>query len=156
MTRRIERVSRGEAGPISQLHRACFPEDPWDSEAIEQIMRMPGFFGRVGWANNDPVGFALALVLGEEAEFVSLGVLEDRRRCGMGSALLEAMCDEARLRRADQVVLEVALDNQAARALYVGHGFTVVGHRPNYYRRAERLVDALILRLGLPTAPTAI
>jgi len=152
MTRRIERVSRGEAGPISQLHRACFPEDPWDSEAIEQIMRMPGFFGRIGWANNDPVGFALALVLGEEAEFVSLGVLEDHRRRGMGSALLEAMCGEARLRRADQVVLEVALDNQAARALYVGHGFTIVGHRPNYYRRAERLVDALILRLRLPTA----
>jgi ribosomal-protein-alanine N-acetyltransferase len=134
------------------LHRACFPEDPWDVGAIEQTMAIPGFFGRVGWAKTAPVGFALALALGEEAEIVSLGVLPSHRRCGIGSAILDAVCGEARLRGAERVVLEMATDNEAARALYAGRGFTVVGHRRNYYRRAEGLVDALILRVQMPTA----
>ena len=152
MTPRVEPLPRGAVGPISLLHGACFPDDPWDAGAIEQIMGIPGFFGRVGWAKTAPVGFALALALGEEAEIVSLGVLPEHRRSGIGSALLDAICGEARLRSAERVVLEMASDNEAASALYVGRGFTVVGLRRNYYRRTERLVDALILQVQLPTA----
>src|SRR5262249_49706177 len=138
--------------PISLLHRECFPQDPWDAEAIEQIMSMPGFFGRIGWAGDAPVGFALALALGEEAEIVSLGVVRDHRRCGVGLTILDAICREARLRGADRVVLEVAADNAAARALYTRRGFIVVGCRRNYYPRAEGWADALILRVRLPAA----
>ena len=152
MTSRIEPLLRGASRAISLLHRACFPEDPWDVGAIEQIMAIPGFFGRVGWVKTASVGFSLALALGEEAEIVSLGVLPDHRRCGIGSAILDAVCGEARLLGAERVVLEMATDNEAARALYAGRGFTVVGRRRNYYRRAERLVDALILRVQMPTA----
>ena len=155
MILRIEPLLHGAAGPISRLHQMCFPEDPWDARAIEQIMGIPGFFGQVGWAKTAPVGFALTLALGDEAEIVSLGVLPDQRRCGIGSAVLDSLCGEARLRGAERVVLEMASDNEAARALYVGRGFTVVGRRRNYYRRAERLVDALILQAQLPTAPLA-
>jgi ribosomal-protein-alanine N-acetyltransferase len=155
MTSRIEPLPRSAVGPISLLHRACFPEDPWDAEAIGQIMCIPGFFGLIGWAKTDPVGFALALSLGEEAEIVSLGVLPEHRRCRIGSSVLDAVCGEARLRGAERVVLEVARDNGAARALYAGRGFTVVGRRRNYYRRAEGLVDALRLQVQLPTAPLA-
>jgi ribosomal-protein-alanine N-acetyltransferase len=155
MTSRIEPLPHDAAVPISLLHQLCFLEDPWDAEAIEQIMGIPGFFGRVGWAKTAPVGFALALALGEEAEIVSLGILPDHRRCGIGSAILDAVCREARLRGAKSVVLEMASDNEAARALYAGRGFKVVGRRRNYYRRAERLVDALILRVQLPTASPA-
>ncbi len=151
MTRRFEPMSGAAAGPISVLHRACFPEDPWDLRAIEQIMAMPGFFGRIGWEEDMPVGFTLALDLGKESEIVSLGVVRDHRRAGIGSALLDSTCCEARLRGAERVVLEVAVDNHAAAALYAAKGFTVVGRRPDYYRQAGRLVDALILRLALAT-----
>lgn len=152
MTSRIEPLPRGAVGPISLLHRACFPDDPWDAGAIEQIMHIPGFFGQVGWAKAAPAGFALALALGEEAEIVSLGVLPEHRRRGIGSALLDAICGEARSRGAARVVLEMASDNEAASELYARRGFRVVGLRRNYYRRTERLVDALILQVQLPTA----
>ena len=152
MTSRIEPLPRGAVGPISLLHRACFPDDPWDAGAIEQIMGIPGFFGRVGWAKTAPVGFALALALGEEAEIVSLGVLPEHRRRGIGSALLDAICGEARSRGTARVVLEMASDNEAASELYARRGFRVVGLRRNYDRRTERLVDALILEVQLPTA----
>jgi [ribosomal protein S18]-alanine N-acetyltransferase len=155
MTRRIEPIWPAAAGPIAVLHRACFPEDPWGVGVIEQVMRIPGFFGRIGWMNNDPAGFALALDLGGECEILSLGVLADQRRAGIGSGLLDSICREAARRGGEWVVLEAAADNDAARALYAGRGFTVVGRRCNYYRQAGRLVDALILRLGLPANPLA-
>jgi ribosomal-protein-alanine N-acetyltransferase len=47
-------------------------------------------------------------------------------------------------------VLEVAVDNHAARDLYLGASFSAVGRRPRYYRRPDGRVDALILRLALP------
>jgi [ribosomal protein S18]-alanine N-acetyltransferase len=151
MTCRVEPVSHGAAEPVSMLHRACFPDDPWDMRAIQQIMGIPGFFGRVAWQEEAPVGFALALDLGGESEIVSLGVVCDRRRAGIGLTLLRSVCREARLRNAEGVVLEVAVDNHAARVLYAAAAFTAVGHRPNYYRRAGRFVDGLILRRALAT-----
>jgi [ribosomal protein S18]-alanine N-acetyltransferase len=151
MTRHIEWVSRVAAGPLSLLHRVCFPEDPWDIPAIASIMGIPGFFGQIAWENEAPAGFALALDLGNECEIVSLGVTPDQRRAGIGMALLESVCIAARRRRAESVALEVAADNAAARALYARKGFIVVGRRRNYYCQRGRLVDALILRRAVVT-----
>jgi ribosomal-protein-alanine N-acetyltransferase len=153
MSRRVEAVSGAAARAIALLHGACFPEDPWDEAAIAQIMRMPGFFGRVGWEKDVPVGFALALDLGKEAEILSLGVVPEVRRNGMGSTLLRALFYEAGRRASCSVVLDVAMNNTAARALYAASGFTVVGYRRNYYGRAGRSMDGLILRRPLATAP---
>ncbi|MBV8091583.1 MAG: GNAT family N-acetyltransferase [Alphaproteobacteria bacterium] len=149
MTTSMVPVSVVTAGVLSALHRTIFHEDPWDTPAIAGIMRIAGFFGRIASENEQPIGFVMALDLGEESEIVSLGVLPERRRAGCGSALLAAICREAKLRGSRSLVLEVAIDNIAARAFYDSRGFTPVSLRLNYYRRAERLVDALILRLAL-------
>ncbi|HEY1260846.1 MAG TPA: GNAT family N-acetyltransferase [Stellaceae bacterium] len=137
------------ATPLSMLHRACFPEDPWDIRAMTDILRLPGCFGAVAWSIAEPVGFALALALGEESEILALGVVPARRRAGIGAALLEAICDAARRCDARSVVLEVAADNTGARALYAGRGFVPIGRRPDYYRRGQLPIDALVLRLDL-------
>lgn len=153
MTLCVEAVSCAAAGPVAMLHRACFPEDPWDVDAVSEIMRVPGFIGSVGWKKDLPVGFLLALHLGNEAEILSLGVVPDHRRTGVGSALLDALSFEAARRAAESLVLEVAVDNVAGRALYAASGFSVVGCRRNYYCRAGRSIDGLILRRALATAP---
>jgi ribosomal-protein-alanine N-acetyltransferase len=136
-------------GSLAALHRQCFPEDPWDAAALTQIFGMPGFFGWIARVDEDPVGFALALDLRRECEILSLGVVPDRRRTGAGLGLLKAVCGEARRRRAERVVLEVAEDNAAARALYAAGGFVPMGRRPRYYQRRDRSVDALVLGLAL-------
>jgi [ribosomal protein S18]-alanine N-acetyltransferase len=146
---RLEPVSLGMAGALAVLHGACFPEDPWDCRAITQIVGMTGFFGRFAWQDSEPAGFALALDLRGECEVVSLAVLAERRRSGVASSLLCALCREARLRGALYIFLEVAADNFAAHTLYAARGFVAVGRRGNYYRRGERLVDALVLRRAL-------
>ena len=150
MIRRLEAVS-GEAvgalaAPLSMLHRTCFPEEPWEPQAMEQIMAMAGFFGFMVWEDDEPVGFALALDLGGECEILALGVVPGRRRAGTGSALLAAMYEEALLRGGHSVFLEVAADNAGARALYATGGFVQISRRRNYYRRPGGPIDALVLR----------
>jgi ribosomal-protein-alanine N-acetyltransferase len=152
VNRRFEPLSKAMAVPVSMLHRACFPEDRWNSVAIAEMMNIAGFFGRIAWANELPAGFVLALDLRTECEILSLGVLPERRREGIGSALLDSVCFEGRVRGAECVVLEVAVDNSAALALYTGRRFIPVGHRRNYYRQESRRADALVLRCALTDA----
>ena len=149
MNLRLQPLSKVLADPLSMLHCACFPEDPWNSSAIAEIMNLTGFFGRIAWLDDMLAGFILALDLRKECEILSLGVLPERRREGIGSTLLDSVCSEGRVRGAECIVLEVAVDNSAALALYTGRGFMPVGHRRNYYQQASRRVDALILQLAL-------
>ena len=146
MTCAIAPLPAGAAEPLAELHAACFPEDPWDAPALGRILALSGGFGFVAWQTDEPIGFALARDLGGEYEILSLGVLPDFRRGGIGRALLRAVIDEAVRHRVPSIVLEVAADNAPARRLYGNSGFVAVGHRPRYYRRSGETIDALILR----------
>jgi ribosomal-protein-alanine N-acetyltransferase len=146
VSRRLDPVSEAIVCVLSTLHQACFPEDPWGSQAIAEIMSIAGCFGRIAWADEMPAGFALALDLRNECEILALGVVSERRREGLGSALLDSLCAEARVRGAECIFLEVAVENSEALALYITQGFIPVGHRRDYYRQASRCIDALVLR----------
>lgn len=144
------------AGPLSQLHGACFPDDPWPQQAMSEIIVMPGVFGRIAYASEGTgtasvSGLALAHCLGPECDLLTLGVVPARRRTGIGRTLLAAIIGEAREHGAHTLFLEVAEDNRAARALYAACGFVQIGRRSNYYRRRSGLSDALVLRLLLAT-----
>jgi ribosomal-protein-alanine N-acetyltransferase len=146
----------GAAAPLSHLHRLCFPDDPWDRTACDQILAMPGCFGIIARHGESPIGFVLALDLRGECEVLSLGVIPERRRRGAGAALITALIEAARRRGAHALVLEVAEDNIAAAALYAACGFVAIGRRPHYYRRPGHFVDALVLRLRLDSPADSI
>ena len=131
------------------LHLACFPEDPWNPQAIAEIMNIAGFFGQIAWVDEMPAGFALALDLRKECEILALGVLPGWRREGIGAALLDTVCSEGSERGADCIVLEVAVDNSAALSLYTGRGFVPIGHRRKYYRQTGRRGDGLVMQRSL-------
>jgi len=154
MSCNLQPVSRSAAALLSALHQACFPEDPWNVASTDEVMGIPGFFGYMAWQEETPVGFVLALYLGDECEILSLGVVPEKRRAGIGGMLLDSVC-AAGLRGAASVTLEVAEDNAAACALYAKRDFTVVGRRRHYYNRERNVIDALILRRVVVTAELA-
>jgi ribosomal-protein-alanine N-acetyltransferase len=146
MTRRIEPIPPGAAAPLAQLHRAAFPDDPWEAPAMGRVLALTGLFGWFAWEGDCPAGFILARDLGTECEILSLGVAPRWRRRGIGLALIGTALAETRRRSIPSLVLEVAVDNEPALALYEMVGFNRVGRRPRYYRRPDGRADALILR----------
>ena len=82
------------------------------------------------------------------------GVTPAARRKGVAQALLAAGLGAARGRGAAQAFLEVAVDNEAAIALYQRLGFHRAGKRLYYYDRgAAGRMDALVMRLDLASKP---
>ncbi len=93
-----------------------------------------------------PAGFALGRLAGPEAELLTLAVHPETRRQGVGSALVQAFEAEASARGADKALIEVSVENAAARALYRRLGYRKVGRRRAYYSGATAPpVDALVL-----------
>ena len=150
MSRRIEPIPEGAVEALAVLHRACFPDDPWDAGALARITALSGGFGWLAWEDDIPAGFILVRDLGNECEILSLGVAPRWRRRGVAQALLQTVVGEAAYRGLPSVVLEVAVDNDAANELYACAGFVAVGRRARYYRRPDGRVDAFILRHNLP------
>jgi ribosomal-protein-alanine N-acetyltransferase len=95
-------------------------------------------------ADHELLGTAGLLTIGETAQILTVGVLPGARRNGVGRLLVRALIAEARRRRATEVLLEVREDNHAARRLYAGEGFTVLGRRRGYYEQGR--VDAITMR----------
>ena len=89
-------------------------------------------------------GFVAARVNADEMHINNIGVREEARRLGLGSALLLAALRAGRLMGAETALLEVRAGNLPAQALYRSRGFETVGRRRNYYRDPPE--DALVMR----------
>ena len=88
-------------------------------------------------------GWAGVRVIADEAEILTVGVVPSARRHGIGRTLLLALLDAAAGRGAEQVFLEVRVDNEAAKSLYLSEGFFELGIRRGYYDSGR--VDALTM-----------
>lgn len=138
-----------QAEVAAELHAAAFvphQERPWSAGELGDLLSLPGAFGwlAVG-APESPFGFIVCRLAGETAELLTLAVLPAHQGQGVGRRLLGAGLAEAKRLGAAEMILEVAEDNRAARALYAALGFAEVGRRRGYYRRSEGTVDALVL-----------
>ena len=104
------------------------------------MLESPGVFALIAAG-----GFILCRVAADEAEVLTLAVLPEARRRGVGGALLTSALALALAWGVRTFFLEVAEDNPAALALYQGAGFGPIGRRPGYYRRASGSVAAIVL-----------
>ena len=82
-------------------------------------------------------GFAVARCAADEVEVLLVAVPQHARRCGAGTALVEAALADAAHAGAVSAHLEVRASNAAAIALYERLGFVAVGRRPRHYDATE-------------------
>ncbi len=127
---------------MAAIHAAAFAAArPWSMAEFADLLAQPGVF-----ACGNARAFALTRVAADEAELLTIATDPAHRRTGLARALMRDALSGAARRGAARLFLEVAADNTAARALYIGCGFRTCGRRPRYYARAVGpAVDALVM-----------
>jgi ribosomal-protein-alanine N-acetyltransferase len=148
---RIVTASSADAPLLARLHVQCFA-DGWNEAAFASLLQNDHSFALIAHADSGDTaaGFILIQSAADEAEILSLAVLQERRRHGLAGELVRAGGQAAHARNAQFIFLEVDVNNTAARALYNRLGFKEAGLRRGYYRSCDSLSDALILRAPLP------
>lgn len=141
-----------------RIDQRCFPPGiAYPRRELAAYLRHRGSFTIVAESSAGEPGGVAGFIVAEASRrgvghIITIDVLPDSRRCGLGSRLLAAA--EARLRQlpCHTVVLETAVDNASALAFYKRHQYSVVKIVPRYYSTG---VDAFVLEKQLPTPPAA-
>ena len=101
------------------------------------------------------VGFIALWHVADELHVLNLVTRADRRRMGIGGALMDTALAYARQKRAKQVLLEVRRSNAAAITLYRKVGFHATRLRARYYADDEDAVE-MALQLDPKTGEVVV
>jgi ribosomal-protein-alanine N-acetyltransferase len=146
----IHAVGRNHARALSELHKACFAKG-WGPLEFESFFEREGVFAAIVYhKNKTPVGFVLCWLIEDQCDLLSMGVLGDYRRDGVGLLLLDYALDNARHMGAQAMVLEVNANNGAAQTLYESQGFEKFSVRKGYYTNPDgSRADAIVMKKPL-------
>jgi ribosomal-protein-alanine N-acetyltransferase len=158
MTAKIDprHISLLLAGPdraeeIAALHVQLF-QPPWDAAAVRALLEHPAAAAYVALIGNpkQTIGFVMSQIAGDEAEILSIAVDPQLQRSGAGRTMMEGLIRALRRAEITRLFLEVAADNEAAKALYAKLGFKEIGRRKGYYERPGAVAqDAINLALEI-------
>lgn len=97
-------------------------------------------------ASGKHVGYCVSALEGSNAHLISIAVLREHRRRGVGSTLLQNLMARLEHRGVDELWLEVNTGNEGAITLYEKIGFARMMILENYYSDGS---PALRMRLSL-------
>lgn len=149
----LQRMRPAHIALVLEHEHALFGTESWSAGMYRDELADPWnrhylvAFEDDGHGEQHFVGWAGLMVIGDTAEILTIGTVPFAQRRGIARALMDALLVEARRRGAREVLLEVRVDNDSAKALYARYGFTQMGIRKGYYQPAN--VDAATLRLAL-------
>jgi tRNA threonylcarbamoyl adenosine modification protein YeaZ/ribosomal-protein-alanine acetyltransferase len=117
----IEKQVYGKAAWSSSQFKEEFAKAPKDAHYL------------AAEADGELIAYAGIFYVADVADVHTITVVEKYRRKGVGRELLKRLIDWARVKKADAIMLEMRLGNDAARPLYEQYGFVEISKRENYY-----------------------
>ncbi len=141
---------------VMHINRVCLPENYGDYFFMDLYNRFPETF-IVAEENGEIVGYVMCRIeLGlsnfgfsgfiKKGHIVSIAVMPEHRRRGIGGALVTKALEGMRLYNAKQAFLEVRISNMPAISLYKKLGFRVTRTIQGYYSDGE---DAYVMNREL-------
>jgi [ribosomal protein S18]-alanine N-acetyltransferase len=141
-----------------EIDQRCFaPGIAYSQRELSSYIGRRGSFTIVAEQAGGPdgtesvAGFIVAEASGKVGHIISIDVLPESRRSGLGSKLLLTAEDRLRSFACRTVVLETAVDNATALAFYKRQGYSVVKVYPRYYSNG---IDAFVLGKSLAETTT--
>lgn len=145
----IRPVETRDLAPIARLECQLF-QRPLTRKDLESLLARPagcGFLLEGG--GSEVASYILFMNAGATADVVSFGTDPQAQRGGLASRLLNAALQRLAESGVEDVLLEVAVDNEAALALYERAGFVETARRTDYYQRPHGVTDAIVMRRNL-------
>jgi len=150
----IRRCDLSDLIPVMEINLKTLPEHYSDYFYESLLAEMPEAFlvaenhGKIvgyimckteyGFSNFKKLGFV------KKGHVVSIAVLEEYRKKGLGSAIVEEAIKGVKERRCDELYLEVRCSNNDAVRLYEKLGFFIKQRLKAYYRDGE---DAFLMAI---------
>jgi len=122
---------------------------PWTYGIFSDCIKV-GYSCWVFSDEDEVIGYGLFSIAASEAHILNLGIKPARQGQGLGRRMLEHLLKEAQAEKAISAYLEVRVSNEIAFHLYQKMGFTVIGHRKDYYQAANGREDASVLEYVFP------
>ena len=162
MSFRIRPFQKTDFDILWRMDQICFdPQLAYSRPELAVYMRRPGAFTLVAESRTGEVslnhgeqakiiGFIVAEARRQAGHIITIDVLPEARRAGIGSSLLQAAEDRLRQAGAAIVELETPVDNAAAIQFYKRKEYFVEKTVPGYY---SNHLDALVMTKDLIAAP---
>ncbi len=147
----IRPFSLDDLKAILKIEHSSFPKSPYDRMTFIHLHALypQSFLVYTGTSAREDEEILGYIIFSPEGHIISLAVLPEYRRKGIGRALLRQAMETPHLRL---LRAEVRKSNLGAQAFYLRMGFRLMGVAPNYYGNE----DALIIQWKPPseTPPT--
>jgi len=155
---RIREFEKPDLDALWRIDQACFDAQlAYSRTELALYMRRPGSFtlvaededGEVAGDGKGPatiVGFIVAEIRRKSGHIITIDVLAEARRTGVGSALLQAAEEELMRAGAVAVALETPVNNAGAIRFYKQKGYFVEKTVAGYY---SNQMDALVMTKAL-------
>jgi ribosomal protein S18 acetylase RimI-like enzyme len=152
---RIREFDKADFDTLWRIDQACFdPKLAYSRPEMAFYMRRPGSFTLVAEAEGNPgsgiLGFIVAETRRKSGHIITIDVVAEARRAGVGSALLRAAEDRLLRAGAVAVALETPVNNAAAIHFYKQKGYFVEKTVAGYY---SGQMDALVMTKDLARSP---
>jgi ribosomal-protein-alanine N-acetyltransferase len=142
----------GDASDMARIHGEGFHR-AWSTLEIERLLTDPAVLADAALVGGDDgrlAGFVLSRRAADEAEVLTIAMTTRQRGNGIAGRLLSQHMKTLAYAGTRVLFLEVDEGNDPALALYRRAGFTEVGRRVAYYRKADgSAATALVLRRSL-------
>lgn len=144
---RFRPMQAADLDAIMAIEPTIYPY-PWSRGNFSDSLDA-GYSGWVYEENGVIIGYAMLMLVLDEAHLLNISIAKSHQGRGLGAALLEYMMQVARGHGAANMFLEVRPSNLAAIRLYERTGFNEMAVRRGYYPAADGREDALLMGMAL-------
>lgn len=140
----IRQFTQADLAAVKFIEETCFKRGAYPEEVLRSYGLLCHDTFLVAEHAGRVVGYALGEVRSKKAVLISLAVLPEFRRQGIGSKLWQELRQRMQAKGVKVVRLHVRVSNEAAIKFYERHGFKKLRVERNYYANGE---DAWLMQL---------
>jgi len=144
---KMRAMSTSDLDAVMAIERVNFPF-PWSEGNFKDSIDS-GYICLVMEQANQLVGYAVLMMVLDEAHLLNISVDKTYQGKGWGRYLLVHMMDVGREKGGLNMFLEVRPSNHSALGLYESMGFNEMGIRPGYYPAHNGREDAVLMGMAL-------